>query len=376
MQTIAKKLNAITIRSRGLSSTDVCIDENDEFAYSCSKNGSITKYDIVNSKKIKELRTENGPFYSIIVFSSLDIVCVGSESGIIYIYPTSLDPTVQPERLEGAYGHLMSVTGLATPFNKDSDPRGEICLYSVSLDGTLKCWNIRDQAYLESYFGHTSSITSIDCLNTDNPITAGFDHSLRYWKIEADTNLRMETKSLGPLDCCCMLSQELFVVGGQDTNLYLMNRNRRKPIHTFFNAHGTGERPPPNPIGYGQFWEHARDITDEEKEELIVAALENDQTASSLAEKWITSLCSYPTDSMFFSGSNSGEVRLWKPVSKQNNIKLICKRRIYLDGFINAMKVTSDGKYLICALGQEHKFGRWTKISGVKNGISIIQLFE
>lgn len=43
-------------------------------------------------------------------------------------------------------------------------------------------------------------------------------------------------------------------------------------------------------------------------------------------------------------------------------------------GFVNTMSFTSDGKYLIAGVGQEHRCGRWFTIKEARNGIAIIPL--
>lgn len=37
------------------------------------------------------------------------------------------------------------------------------------------------------------------------------------------------------------------------------------------------------------------------------------------------------------------------------------------------MKFSNDGTYLIAAVGQEHKLGRWSSIKNAKNSIIIIK---
>ncbi len=51
------------------------------------------------------------------------------------------------------------------------------------------------------------------------------------------------------------------------------------------------------------------------------------------------------------------------------NLKLKLK-----DGFVNDLKFTSDGNYLIAAIGQEHKLGRWSIVKNVKNSTLVIKL--
>lgn len=41
---------------------------------------------------------------------------------------------------------------------------------------------------------------------------------------------------------------------------------------------------------------------------------------------------------------------------------------------MNDLKFSEDGNYLIAAVGQEHKLGRWSKAKSAKNSILVIKL--
>lgn len=43
-------------------------------------------------------------------------------------------------------------------------------------------------------------------------------------------------------------------------------------------------------------------------------------------------------------------------------------------GVINALAFSRSGSYLVAAVAQEHRFGRWWKVKGVRNGVAIISL--
>lgn len=43
-------------------------------------------------------------------------------------------------------------------------------------------------------------------------------------------------------------------------------------------------------------------------------------------------------------------------------------------GFVNWLEFTSDGKYLIAAISQEHRLGRWWRIKEARNEIHSIPL--
>lgn len=43
-------------------------------------------------------------------------------------------------------------------------------------------------------------------------------------------------------------------------------------------------------------------------------------------------------------------------------------------GFINGVALSNSGKFIACAIGQEHKLGRWWHLQDVKNCVCIIDL--
>jgi ribosomal RNA-processing protein 9 len=75
---------------------------------------------------------------------------------------------------------------------------------------------------------------------------------------------------------------------------------------------------------------------------------------------------------MIASGSSDGHVHIWK--CGEFNKSLEHAFSIPVNGFVNSLSFTGDGNYLLGAIGQEHRLGRWWKDSTVKNGIIIITL--
>ncbi len=53
-------------------------------------------------------------------------------------------------------------------------------------------------------------------------------------------------------------------------------------------------------------------------------------------------------------------------------LELVCL--VSQNGFVNGLKFSSDGKYLVAAIGREHRLGRWWSLKEVKNSICIIKL--
>lgn len=45
-----------------------------------------------------------------------------------------------------------------------------------------------------------------------------------------------------------------------------------------------------------------------------------------------------------------------------------------LEGFVNGLAVSSTGKFLVAAVGQEHRLGRWEHMKRVRNEICVVPL--
>ena len=43
-------------------------------------------------------------------------------------------------------------------------------------------------------------------------------------------------------------------------------------------------------------------------------------------------------------------------------------------GYVNGMAMSKSGKFMVAAVGQEHKLGRWAPIKAAKNGLAIAKL--
>jgi ribosomal RNA-processing protein 9 len=43
-------------------------------------------------------------------------------------------------------------------------------------------------------------------------------------------------------------------------------------------------------------------------------------------------------------------------------------------GFVNGLAVAKSGRFMVAAIGQEHRLGRWSKIKEARNGAQLVQL--
>ncbi|XP_017783630.1 PREDICTED: U3 small nucleolar RNA-interacting protein 2 [Nicrophorus vespilloides] len=313
--------------------TCFCISSDNKFMFSGSKDGGLIKWSIEEKKKVLGLpfsskNTESSivghsrSIMSIAISSDNKFLAVGDETQNIQIWnPVNL------KHVHTLKGHRSSVTALT--FRKDTHT-----LYSGSKDKAVKVWSLDEMSYVESVFGHMDMITSIDSLSKERALSSGGrDHSLRIWKFVDESQLIFNGHT-GSIDCVKYINEGNFVSGGDDGQICVWGMGRKKPLCSVKVAHGV-------------------DST-------------NGQPL------WITSIATLVNTDLIASGSHDGSIKLWCLEKGCKNISEMFS--IPLTGFVNDLKFTSDGKYLIAAVASEHRYGRWNVIKSAKNSIVIIPL--
>lgn len=313
------------------SLTCLCITNNGQFLYSGSKDGSLVKWLLKDRTKLKVIKgkwknPDGMKCVQCMAVSTDGKFLVAGETGCKDVRVFSGDTLDSVKNLQG---HRGSVTGLV--FRKDTHT-----LYSASDDRCVKVWNLDDMAYVESLFGHQSGITSIDALAKERAITSGgFDGTVRIWKIVEESQLIFNGHG-GSIDCVKLINEENFLSCGADGQLCVWGCLKKKPLCSVGCAHGKDET--------------------------------NDQPM------WISSIATLLNTDLVASGSRDGAIRLWQCADSFRSLNPLFE--INLGGFINALFFTPDGSQLIAAVGQEHRLGRWWRISEAKNSIVVIPLIQ
>jgi len=240
----------------------------------------------------------------------------GSKDNTIRVWNTTEDKLI-----DTFTGHRDAVVGLT--FRQGSHE-----LYSVSLDRSVKLWNCNTMSYITTLFGHIHSITDIDCFHKERCLTSSLDKTVRLWKIPEQSQL-VFSGATDAQDCVAFLTNEYWISGGQSGTLYLWNIKKKKPVKIIPQAHG------PN------------------------------QTFS------ISSIASVPFSDIIATGSCSGFIKLWT----WEKDELQPYKDIEVEGWINDLRFSSSGKYLIAAVGRDQKLGRWETFD-VNNAVVIISLIN
>ncbi|XP_015122439.1 U3 small nucleolar RNA-interacting protein 2 [Diachasma alloeum] len=313
------------------SITCLCISSNGKYLFSGSKDGSIVKWCFSSKSKLaavggKRKSKEGMKCVLCIAVSTDGKFLVAGDSGSKEIRVFNVED-LKP--LKNLQGHRGAVTGLV--FRRDTHT-----LYSSSEDRSVKVWNLDDMTYVESLFGHQNPITSIDALSRERAITSGgYDGTIRIWKIVEESQLIFN----GPgssIDIVKLINEENFLSGGDDGQLCVWGSQKKKPLCSVPLAHGQDET--------------------------------NGQAM------WISSVATFLNTDLVASGSRDGIVRLWKCGESFRSLTHLFD--IKIPGFINTMAFTPDGKNLILGVGQEHRMGRWWKISEAKNRVVIVPLIQ
>jgi ribosomal RNA-processing protein 9 len=319
-----KDCRLIHVREHRLTLTCVCISSDIQFAFSGSKCGTIVKWNIKDKRKVGSLTYKTHPN---LLKGGITSLALSTDSKFLVSSDQSFYIQVwDPHTLKHTYtfkGHKDSITGLV--FRKNTHD-----LYSASKDRSVKIWSLDEMAYVETLFGHQTPITSIDALTRERAVTGGGrDSTVRVWKIVEESQL-IFNGPVGSLDEIKLLDEEHFVSGSDNGSLCVWSVLKKKPLCTVPEAHGSDNGVP----------------------------------------RWITSIATLLNSDIFASGSYDNNIKLWKVCDAYR--KVLPLFSITINGFVNGMQFTSDGKQMYAAIGQEHKSGRWFKLGHAKNGFFVV----
>lgn len=328
-----------------LSITCSCV--NKSTLYTACKKGFITSWCLETGKKINKINSKNGIILAMAVNDQFlatggkntgsenvntgeggnkgrEIAIKNQQIGIVDVW----DPTNLSHK-HSFTGHKGAINGLAF---RQSGNLG--ALYSASEDRTIKVWDCALESYVETLYGHQCGVQAIDAWQKERCVSVGGrDNTLCVFKIPEESHLSFQGHK-GSIDCVKLLNDQTFITGGADDGaICLWYADKRKPKFTFPSAHGD--------------------------------------------TNWIISMASIVNADIFATGSNSGEVKIWKlhkegKPARFASFKVI--RTIKVAGFVNALSFSADGANLCVGVGKEHRLGRWWCDKSVKNSVFIYDI--
>uniref|UniRef100_A0A8C1HTV1 U3 small nucleolar RNA-interacting protein 2 n=2 Tax=Cyprinus carpio TaxID=7962 RepID=A0A8C1HTV1_CYPCA len=321
------------MRGHKLPVTCLVITPDEKYIFSASKDCSIIKWEVESGKKVQKIAGGRKGTEARHVGHTTHVLCMAISSDGKYLASGDMNKLIMiwdPTTCKHLYklkGHRDAVSGLAFR-------RGTHTLYSASHDRSIKVWSVDENAYVETLFGHQDMITGLDCLSRERCVTAGGrDRTVRVWKIAEESQLVFHGHE-GSIDCIQLINEEHMVTGGDDGSISVWTVNKKKPVSTVKQAHGshgnTGLEQP--------YWVSS------------VAALHNSDIVASGAHTHThnTRYHSRPTNPL--------HLKLKPPTNS------------------HFLKFSNSGKFLVAGVGQEHRLGRWWRIKEARNGIYIIPL--
>lgn len=392
------------LRGHRLTVTSVCIDCDDQFAFSGSKDGSIIKWCLETNKIIAKIP---GVGKNAIEKDAKlkkkhhirHINCLSISSDNKYLASGGWDMLIRIWNpldmclIHTFSGHRSEVTALI--FRKNSHQ-----LYSASADKSIKLWTLEEEdqmAYIESLFGHESTVTSIDVLKKERLLTSGGrDQSLRIWKIveQAQTVYLSQHESA---DVAKYIDDKTFISAGEDGSLNLWTTEKRNPVFIIEKAHKLSDgnedllKQSIRGINFGSnsnFWisslaTHVRSnsskdvkrrrLNNEVYDKVGGEDVDSNSDADENDEKGQGEKPHFnakKSDGIFVaSGSCNSVIKIWQVKIAGSSYSMKFIKSILCQGFINDLQFSKAGDKIIAAVGQEYKWGRWWKVQSARNKI-------
>ncbi|KAF0988516.1 hypothetical protein HZS_5913 [Henneguya salminicola] len=294
-----------------------------------------------NSKKINSNNWPRGIAYCLALSYDDRFLVSSHQDHAIYIWDAT-----NLKYLNVLLGHRGTVYGLAF-----QSPTYQ--LFSCGADCMVKAWNVERAGFIDTLliivtylsYGHESPILAIDILEKERAITAGLDHTLRMWKIPEQTQMLFNVEKHTHEICVSMISEQIFVSGGYSGFVILcltkVVTSMKKPVFVVKNVHcGTDDQP---------------------------------SVASTQQIHEIYSIATIPFNDIIATGSDDGYIKLFRLSLSENTLTYI--KSIEMNGYINSLKFSRDGKFLIAGCGKEATHGRFKNFSDKSlNSIKIFTL--
>ena len=192
--------------------------------------------------------------------------------------------------------HVVRVQGVA--FRPDSNQ-----LYSCSHDRTVKIWGTDVMAYVETLYGHTGEINTIDTMSVnERAISAGVDRSCRLWKVVEESQLVFKGHSAS-IDCIYQLNESIFLTGSQDG--YALALSPSRTVASTNKLYSNIDR---SSVALGSgigLW------STEKKRPYSVFSRAHGKSGMTEVP-WVSAITGMRRSDLVASGSSSGFVQLWR----------------------------------------------------------------
>lgn len=327
----------ISYKPHRLTPLCVAFSPDAKYVISSGKESSIVKYNIATRKVVGVIkRTKKrvgapeeptnahyGVIFAVAVSPDQKFIASGGFDQIVKIW--NFDTL---DHIKDLAGHRGPVYSLQFQLKTNN-------LFSASQDRAVKMWDVDQLGLVDTMYGHQDGVQQIGVLSKQRVATVGGrDRTARLWKVEDESQLMFTgLPNCVSLDCVAMINEEHFATGSADGSIALWSFWKKRPIHVRKHAHGQDEK------GNG---------------------------------RWIVSLAVLPYSDLLASGSNEGELKLWKIAENFRSVTPFFSYSI--PGFINSINFAGNGKRLVVGAGKEHKDGRWWVDREARNQVVILPI--
>lgn len=318
------------LKGHKMAATCVCLSADERTAWSGGKDCALIRWDVETGQKDVFVGGRNqwdcgghtDQVLSVCLVEHRQVLVSSGADKIVRIWdPRSPAKSSCVDKLQG---HLGSVTATV------AEPEGNR-IYTASLDRSVKVWDLSTKRCCDTLLGHVGGIGCMDLYNKGRLLTGGSDKTVRLWKLEKDTHLMFNRHSYA-VDAVAVVSHDRFVSGSQDGNLCLWSDASKKPL----------------------------------------------ASAALGPKNWVSALGAVRRGNVVFSGSVDGTLRAWRfsrggGADGDKSLQFVpALEPVDAPGCVNAIAVGK--KILACAIGKEHKAGRWFFNKKEKNGLMFVPL--
>jgi WD40 repeat protein len=318
--------------------TVTCVDISSRMTAVVTKDGSLYLMS-ADSKKLEliwKVRDKTA-LNSVVIFNEKFVIC-GGKNKIIYVIDVLAKKVYTQMR-----SCQQEITGLVLVKSDDkstrntSDNQIETILLASSYDKSIKQFSILSNdetfsiAYVESFFGHTSQIYTLDAVSLLSAVTTGSDNTARLWNIKNDSHViwTVDGGTSEFSECACLIDSKHAVVGTQSGKIMVFGKSYKKAMTSI-------------DLGYGG-------VT-------AIASIKNtDLVFAGFRNKLAVFSCKRPAIIEKVSGS------------KGIKLELTLVTEMEIKGIVTSVYVNEEA--IIVGVGRDHRLGRWVVEKTAKNGI-------
>lgn len=320
--------------------TCVALSADDTTAYSGGKDCNVVRWDIETGRKCRWMGRRSAfdcgghfaPVLSCCLVERRELLLTGGTDRLVRLW----DPRAAPgSSCTGTLqGHASDVTGIVAELDGTQ-------VYTTSLDKSMRLWDLRTRRCLDTLFGHTEGITCLDLFDKQRPVTGGKDRTARFWKIDRETHLVMNRHKYS-VDAVTAVDHDRFLSGGQDGQVHLWSSFSKRPLASTEPAGG---------------------------------------------DTWVTALQAIRSCNIVFSATTDCQLRCMRfgrgavaggedggeqeaAVADSTLRFTDAAPAITAPGVVNDIAVGK--RVVVCAVGAEHRLGRWQYEKGRKNGLLVV----